>query len=85
VWRITLKCGPPDMQDIILQTDDGCVRHKLAGAKQVAEKGTILGQMPEKHASGPEGPFDSMAVMYELKPVPFRAMSFSAACKAHLC
>jgi len=34
--------------------------------------------MPEKHASGPKGPFDSMAVMYGLKPVPFKAMSFKA-------
>ena len=66
-------------------------------AEQAAGKGSILGQMPKKHASGPKGPFDSMAVMYGLKPVPFKAMScnamsframsckamsFSAACEA---
>ena len=47
-------------------------------AEQAAGKGSILGQMPKKHASGPKGPFDSMAVMYGLKPVPFKAMSFKA-------
>ena len=56
---------------------------RSSGAKTGCGKGTILGQLPEKHASGPKGPFDFMAVMYGLKPVPFKAMSFSAASKAH--
>ena len=55
-----------------------------SGAKQAAEKGLNLGEMPEERSSGAKARVDSIAFMYGLKPVPFTESSFSADCKARV-
>jgi hypothetical protein len=55
-----------------------------SGAKQAAEKGLISTKMPEKHTSGAKAHADFKPLTARLKPCPFKAISFSAACKAHV-
>jgi hypothetical protein len=55
---------------------------KAVGALQVSEKEREMGSKPEKHTSGAEAHVDFAGFMYGLKPVPFNASRFPAACKA---
>jgi hypothetical protein len=53
-----------------------------SGAEQAAEKGLFSREKPEKHPSGAEARVDFAVLTAQLKPCPFKATSFSAACKA---
>jgi tRNA/rRNA methyltransferase len=55
-----------------------------AGAKEVAEKGWLSGEMPEKHTSGAKAPIDSIGFVPGIDPRPTARLSFSAACKARV-
>jgi hypothetical protein len=57
----------------------------FAGVERAAEKGLDLDEEHEKHTSGAKALGRFAGFMYGLKPVPFNASSFSAACKARGC
>src|SRR5271157_3791505 len=52
-----------------------------AGAKEVAEKGRMAGEFPEKLPSGAKALVDSAALTARLKSCPFKTVGSSAACK----
>ena len=51
-------------------------------AKQAAEKGMVSDEPPGEHPSAAKADAESMPLMARLKSSPFKASSFSAACKA---
>jgi hypothetical protein len=53
-----------------------------SGAKEAAEELGISDEFGGRHPSGAEAHVDSIAFVARLKSCPFKAMSFSAACKA---
>ena len=51
-------------------------KNGLAGAKQTAEKGSFMTEMPEKRTSGVKGRIDSIEVMSRISPGPTTRTGF---------